>query len=65
MGVYTTLIVSRHAALTKIQEALETATNEQLESVLFDLVGEQNLLNFTVARSMSDDDDELMRLGHE
>lgn len=57
MGVYSTLCVSREAALAAINRMRDLhLTDEMLEDVLLDLVGVRFLHNFLISSSGEDDE---------
>lgn len=59
MGAHSTLKVSRSAALAKFLELSgNSLSNEELEDVLFDLVGDKHLYNFWVVDDAYCDEDE-------
>lgn len=57
MGVHTTLTVSRSAAMLRVYERLNSCTNDDLDMILFFLVGDRNGFNFSVVDSPGQDDD--------
>jgi hypothetical protein len=61
MSAYTTLTVTRSEAIEMVLERLSlNISNERLEELLFDLIGKENLYNYTVTddKRARDNDDE-------
>jgi hypothetical protein len=48
MGVYSTVDITREDCLQQIRIALEKAPNNTLATVLFDLIGDETLNNFSI-----------------
>ena len=48
MGAYSTMEITRADAFAEIIRALSSASDYELEQVLFDLVGEKLLYNFSI-----------------
>lgn len=48
MGIYSTVTISRSDAIERIQQALESATNEELANALFALTCDHTASNYTV-----------------
>jgi hypothetical protein len=48
MGVYSTMAITRQDALAEIMQRLQTASDEQVAAVLFDLTHHQRLFNYSI-----------------
>ena len=48
MSAYSTLNISRDAALSAIQHVLNVASNQDLEDILFNLLKDKTLYNYSI-----------------
>lgn len=56
MSPYTTMHITREDARGEIMKNLLSASDDELEAALFELVGRNKLYNFSIVSSYNDDD---------
>ena len=55
MGAHSTLNITREDAIAEAIKSLATATDEELEEALFELVGDKKLTNFRIVPEYTDE----------
>lgn len=54
MGAHSTMEITRRDAMSLIREALEEASDEEINRVLYDLWGDKRLYNFRIVSDYED-----------
>lgn len=56
MGAYSTMSITREDAMKEILSRVVSASDEMLEDLLFDLIGNKTLYNFRIVGEYTNDD---------